>query len=240
MKKSLLMSTLCLAELSRKILADYVAMSKKKESNKALKNRAKMARDFGYPELDIVKVCTLQKSVSNHEEKSIVISDSKVHGRGVFATKFIPKCTIVTFYPADIVRYNPRNMAMNENNISFTTFSDKYEQRLPGKQSQQVIDDLFPYEFDLGDEYTIYGIPDFCDDLAYVGHIINDRFKPDGKKIDLDAYNKLSLARTNCAFRIVSHGLHLAIISQRDIKIGEELFIPYGMQYWEKIKSRKT
>src|SRR5260221_13938658 len=37
----------------------------------------------------------------------VVLKESPIHGKGVFATSKIPKGSLITFYPADILSYYP-------------------------------------------------------------------------------------------------------------------------------------
>lgn len=43
---------------------------------------------------------------------------------------------------------------------------------------------------------------------------------------------KITYLKANCVFFPLTAGHHVAIISKRDIKSGEELFVPYGIPYW--------
>ena len=41
------------------------------------------------------------------------------------------------------------------------------------------------------------------------------------------------MLKANCIFHNLKGDLHVAIVTTKDIKKGEELFISYGLGYWK-------
>lgn len=144
---------------------------------------------------------------------------SNIHGIGVFATKDILKNSIITIYPADIMY-----ITYNENSTV------QYSKR-QGGHCYKNIKNLYSVSF--YDDYTVIGDPEFNTDPNFLGHMINDAVKPIDNNIN--EYLKKSNELKNC--EIISMAYNdvpyiSLIVSTRDIKVSEELFISYGTDYW--------
>ena len=117
-------------------------------------------------------------------------------------------------YPADYIKYN------NNKIISNHTFDKGFNES-----------DASPnYGFTIDNKYTIYGKPLIKTDTNYMGHLINEAYKP----LDIDTkmdYEIKSNNLSNCYFYIIN-GLHLVIIAKQNININDELLISYGPNYW--------
>ncbi len=164
----------------------------------------------------------------------IRIGESKVHGRGVFATKEIPIGSLVTFYPADLVTYFPNKNQEIEGPKNVVGFeSERCKEDVARLTFQGVRECIEDYEFTIDEHYAIYGHPKYDLDVQYLGHFVNDRFKPDGNKITPQMYLHLSSSRANCMFYVFERGLAVGIVSIATVKEGQELFVTYGKKYWE-------
>lgn len=142
---------------------------------------------------------------------------SNVHGIGVFATKDIPKNSFITIYPADIIY-------CNENDTI------QYSKRRGNKCYRDIKNS---YSASFSDKYTIIGDPEFNTDPNFLGNMINDAVKPIDN--DIDNYLKNSEELKNCGImtsKYIGEAYLSLIISTRDIKESEELFISYDIGYW--------
>ena len=71
-----------------------------------------------------------------------------------------------------------------------------------------------------------------------MGHFINDGAKSNSTDKSNEIYKTITLLKKNCKFYNLKD-LHVAIISTKNIKIGEELFISYGIGYWKSYNKNK-
>lgn len=155
----------------------------------------------------------------------VEIRSSPVHDRGVFAKRDIKKGELVTFYPGDSVVFkiyeetNHDNMT-HQAMISMMNFDMQF----------YTESFLNRYRFNVNEEYYIVGNPNHILDNAYIGHIINDGAILDDKN---DTRKYTMETRVKCNVGAISlQGLHMAIVANRDIKKDEEIFMPYGAEYW--------
>lgn len=152
--------------------------------------------------------------------KVVELRPSQVHDRGVFATRNIQKNELITFYPGDAVikttvDSNLYGMSMIPNNFDMLLYKSEF---------------LVNYQFDVTTEYSIVGNPNKVDDTSYLGHMINDVAKLENKD-DLPRYAKEVNAGCNAQAIYISE-YHIAIVAHRDIIKDEEIFMPYGPEYW--------
>ena len=192
-------------------------------------------------ELDILKINMLAMIIPLPlENVNVILKPSPIHGRGIFANKHIESGALITFYPGDIVKYFPDGSRSHEDKIYTPSFSDRFKAKfnLDNLNETELIPFLEKecnrsrYGYTLDKHYSIVGHPDFDDNPCYLGHFINDRFRCDSTPKSAALYLKLSPRKANCRFHNIKGNLHVAIIATRDIIIGEELFITYGVNYW--------
>lgn len=159
------------------------------------------------------------------------VDNSRIHGKGVFASVDIKQGELITFYPADVVLFKMQN---EEKSFFYTQFSQEVI-----KHYNRNEDDLKKfaqntnYRLDVDGRYSIIGHPRFDQDSNFLGHYINDWFTGNPSKMDEQDYLKNSLHKINCAFRPTKGGLHVAV---KDISKGEELLTAYGTKYWETFR----
>ncbi len=167
----------------------------------------------------------------------VEIKPSKIHGNGVFAKKNIKKDELITFYPGDIINYQPNGDRHIPGHITMAFSSQRFEEKFGNPKSSDDFNN--DYGYDIDGNYTIMGCPYFTNDSNYMGHFINDGAKSNSTKKSDELYNKISYLKQNCRFYNCKGGLHVAILATRDIVIGEELFIMYGTGYWESYNNKK-
>ncbi len=163
------------------------------------------------------------------------LSDSKIHGKGVFAKKDISEESIITFYPAHYIAIINGGVKVDEANMTKIIMCNKAMEM--GLKYSTDINHVYGYK--LNNEYKICGDPRIIDDTDYLGHMINDgarghasRSKPN--KLDKEIYNKIVVKINNASSYYVDR-FCVAIISIRDIKKGEEILMPYSYEYWEGV-----
>lgn len=190
--------------------------------------------------LDTVKIDTLSFIMQDDNIDNVEVKSSPVHGKGVFATKNIKEGDLITLYPGDIVAYIPDANGKDKNHLVLPFYSERMEKaNSEASNKKENIYDLYSsYKYNVNDHYTIIGCPEFTDNPSYCGHLINDRC--DFDKITPEIYSKLSLLKTNSKFVNIARDSHVVIVARRDIVKGEEIFISYGVGYWETHLKRLT
>lgn len=164
---------------------------------------------------------------------NVTIKESEVHGKGVFAKKDIKKGQVVTLYPGDIAIYLPDGYE-GEKILTISQHSARMRNKID-KENIKIKDawlGMDDYGYLIDDNHVIVGCPDFINNPSYLGHMINDKFACDFDKITPEMYIKMSLEKTNATQVHIADNMHVAIVAKRDIKAGEEVFIPYGLQFW--------
>ena len=167
----------------------------------------------------------------------VEIKPSTIHGNGVFAKKDIKKGDLITFYPGDVVEYNPNGDRHIPGHITMAFSSQRFVDKFGNPKSSEYMNN--DYAYDIGSNYTLIGCPYFMNDSNYMGHFINDGAKSNSTEKSDELYNKISYIKQNCRFYNYKGDLHVAIIATKDIKPGEELFIMYGTGYWKSYNNKK-
>lgn len=175
--------------------------------------------------IDILRMKLMNKMTFCHLD-SAEVRKSKVHGKGVFATKDIKKDEIITFYPVDILQLPVNNEG------SVCSFSDRYK----SKYGKIINPNVEYYKYYCSDNVVIIGDPTFTNNNNYLGHMINDISTHDKTNKSIKAYNKIADS-ANCDFvEPDDDNLFLPVLANRDIRKDEELFVSYGPQYWQNIQ----
>ena len=163
--------------------------------------------------MDLAKYNILMKRI-NFNLNKIICKKSQIHGNGIFAKKYIKQGEIITMYPSDYLEYN----------------THKFINELAFNRGFYEMDASIDYAFSIDSKYIIYGEPLMNTDTNYMGHLINEAYKPLETDSKMD-YQINSDNLSNCYFYIIN-GLHLVIIAKQNINIGDELLISYGPNYW--------
>lgn len=148
-------------------------------------------------------------SILNLKLDNVEIKNSQVHGKGVFSKKNIKMGDIITFYPFHVIIKNPDSL------------------------TKQDVEYFGKYVYTISNKLMIAGLPDYCDDMTYVGHMINDSSTSKFKV----SYERETYTHSNCAFINIlncdNNCACVAVVATTDISIGDELFVPYGHEYWK-------
>lgn len=167
---------------------------------------------------------------------NIIIKPSSRHGNGVFATKDIPKNTIVTFYPPHAVKVSELGhmiLCIDSPNIKdFDTNFDNYFREYSAYSS-------------LSESYMFVGNPHIRSNPLLLGHIINDAGGNIFKNIPINETKKYPVFKNlikdyfynglkyhNCGLVSDNNNLVLCVQTKKDIRAGEELLICYEPTYW--------
>ena len=175
---------------------------------------------------------------------NVEVKISSVHGKGVFATKPIKYGEIITFYPGDSANYIPEANEHEPSHIVICRLSSRVKELLNSKDIEKDASMLYntygQYNCKISDYYSITGHPQLDKDPSYTGHLINDRYVCDFKKITPSVYLELSAKKTNAIFKNLKNNTHVSVIARRDIIPGEEIFVTYGIEYWSGQANKST
>ena len=154
----------------------------------------------------------IQDLLSRKDQKyrtSVEVRPSKIHGNGIFATEDIPAYTAVTMYPADYVYVKKDN--------KITTCGNNFEHFRAYSIHQNR------------SGMVLCGNPEIQHPL-FLGHLINDSAICGKEPESVIEYINNTVNNTNCNF--YSHTYMIIIITTKDIKKDDELFVAYGIGYW--------
>ncbi len=145
------------------------------------------------------------------------VSLSSVHGNGLFATKDISPNEVITLYPSDVIVRRKGN-----------SFAYGVEAGHPTLNNISVIND---YCFGLlSSTLRLIGDPLKTDNPTFLAHICNDRVKCASPE-NVGTYCLLSQRLSNARFEEIN-GSFVALVSQKPIVNGKEIFVSYGPDYW--------
>jgi hypothetical protein len=166
----------------------------------------------------------------------VKLRKSLIHGFGVFAKQNINKGEIITFYPGDFVQYCPNEDMYVPNHLTMIYRSQRFENKFGEVTDAKYRDN--DYAFEVNSFYGIIGCNHFTDDPNYLGHFINDGARTNSTEKSNEIYLQISNLKRNCQFHILKD-LHVAIVATKNINIGDELFIRYGLNYWHSFNNKK-
>lgn len=159
----------------------------------------------------------------------LALRDSPLHGRGVFATRALPRGAAITFFPAHLVVQGMRVETRGD---------------FPFDPSPEELEQLCDtYGHDLTPEIRLVGLPHLCDDKRLWGHLMNDAYLTDlFHDVPLEALrDRTTMARLQCEFYrgvikntncvLLSHVL-CTVVTAREIQPGEELLLHYNLPHW--------
>lgn len=157
-------------------------------------------------------------------ECPVRIGDSRVHGRGVFATRDIKEGDIVTFYPCDLFA------SRTNDTMTFWEIGDCDRSRA----NALVVNGDYTYNGD------IIGLPEKTENPWFLGHMLNDATRITAHTRGALAkqaivYTRCSMAKQNTVFKefkIADKICTVGLQTTRDVKSGEELLVCYGAPYW--------
>lgn len=170
---------------------------------------------------------------------SIKVSESKVHGSGVFATKAIPANVVVSFYPVDAVHNTHTGY------VTIYNRDDGLDLVVGSDFLTQVAND-YTFRLDPKRNLSIIANPQRRTKNTLLGHLINDGAtdvfagtcvtqlckKPALLHRLILQYLKETTTYRNCRFHPTANRRLISIVTTRAIEPGEELFVSYGTTYW--------
>lgn len=183
----------------------------------------------------IQRVETINASLPNLVHNNIIIKPSSLHGNGVFATKDIPKNTIVTFYPPHAIKigkFRAMLCSKSPNIGDFETNFSKYYGEYSAYNS-------------FSGHSSFVGNPNIISNSLLLGHMINDPVGNIFKNISFektkqyDTYKRIveeyfikGLKMENCEFAYDKNNLVICVKTTKDIRENEELLVCYEPSYW--------
>jgi SET domain-containing protein len=164
---------------------------------------------------------------------NVELRPSRIHGRGVFAKRNIRENEIITFYPADILVYNPESLTADPKKLVIKADFFGADITESAKANFQNDNNYYKdYRCTMIPYYDVIGTPEHDSDPTYMGHFVNDSVRYLKGQETACQYMAKTVTGANCAFmRILD--LHIAVVAIRNINAGEELCAPYGSGYWE-------
>ena len=154
----------------------------------------------------IMKLTNANEKVrKNHIE----IKESPLGGLGVFATRDIPKNTLVTRYPIHFL--------MNNKSRAVSACPNLYQDLTTMPDCRDYIIKITSPE--LKKNYSIIADPQYKDNYDLLGHILNDKGFKKGKNTYHPEHNNCEIFGTD-------------IYTMRNIKKDSELTFSYGEEYW--------
>jgi len=167
----------------------------------------------------------------------VYIKKSKIHGNGLFAKNNINKNDIITFYPCDLLLYYPdKNRDKNNHKVGVLTNEDTNKKLLELFNNNRYI--YYDYKYDVNESYSIIGFSEINNNSSYLGHLCNDSVRGHTKK-DKEIYENITMLKSNAIFYNICDCI-IAVVALKDIKIDEEILVPYGHDYWINPNRQKS
>lgn len=160
----------------------------------------------------------------------VVSKPSPIHGRGVFAKTRILKGELITLYPCHVLQITQDANENESSPLSWTVYSESVDSKF-GTSYQVDCESLGDYELMGTPNYRFFGHPMIDINPAYLGHLINDAVKPTDNLTSQLLYTMKSQTMMNCCIHSWNN-IFFAIVACRDIDVGEEFLLSYGLAYW--------
>lgn len=162
---------------------------------------------------------------------NVEIRQSSIHGKGLFATKDIPKDVVITFYPAHALLWNGK-FVPNDKDPKLITNRDE-------------ISRYYGNYISFTDNMEVIGNPTNTSNKLLLGHMINDAsgnvfqdVKFDRTK-DLKEFKNLvaeyyikGLKKKNCRLTTDTNKIITCVVTTREVKKDEEILTYYDPTYW--------
>eukprot|EP00928_Gymnodinium_smaydae_P072235 TRINITY_DN55632_c0_g1_i1.p1 TRINITY_DN55632_c0_g1~~TRINITY_DN55632_c0_g1_i1.p1 ORF type:complete len:259 (+),score=49.96 TRINITY_DN55632_c0_g1_i1:114-890(+) len=154
---------------------------------------------------------------------------SRIHSRGVFATRAIDAGDLVTLYPGDALQFYPPT---EDGSLASTRTGLLYGQHVAedARCKGQVLSEYSTYAYDVDGLYALVGLPQLDQDPAYLGHLCNDGVAVAECRDAID-YESKSIIANNAAFQSILDAA-VAVVALKRIGEGEEILASYGHSYW--------
>ena len=143
----------------------------------------------------------------------VYLSESKIHGIGIFAKQNIEKNELITLYPAHyitVVSNIPFRMSLTKLKLDPKIFSD--------------------YSLRYDENIIFTGNPLLTKNENVIGHLCNDGYKHNfitKNKKNIKKYNKKRKEYNNTSFRSIEDTNFMGIVSTKNIKKDDEILVDY-------------
>lgn len=166
----------------------------------------------------------------------VATSNIKGAGMGLFATRNISAGELVTMYPCDTIATTSPAQGDAEDEILFDVNAPTDSEWYEGwkMQSSAFIQSAWSYSVRMSPRRVIIGNPAATDDAAYLAHMANDfAICLDSDQTTIQAYVASSEGAANVGLdSATANGCHVAMVTTKDIREGNEIFLSYGSGYW--------
>lgn len=166
-------------------------------------------------------------------------------GDGVFATVDISEGDIVTCYPGDaVMALPPGHDAETASGYGPRHRVTIWGTHVPASLREQATRHMEEYSLNVDAVYAVCGLCALRDEMAYVGHLVNDGARVSRGLGGLSggaaaAYADASAARRNAGHETLE-GCHTVTLATRDIARGDEIFVTYGHRFWRSRLQRRN
>ena len=176
----------------------------------------------------------VERSALPIKVNSVECKPSRTHGKGVFATRNIRRGEVITFYPADVIMIKTMFEDRQAYRFKFNDRMCRKYNVINGESTLAGFDWIDYYLLDYSNNIQFSGNPELCDDSTYLGHMCNDAAvcPPEEKDGGARVYARVVMVRVNAEFIMDRENLIAAVVAYKDINQGEEIFVPYGPEYW--------
>jgi hypothetical protein len=160
-------------------------------------------------------------------------------GNGLFATRDIAEGELITLYPVDALL-----LWEDAEHSTDSTVQIFFSKHVPASERDvaRAVTEWRGYEVPCNERVSVVADPRRADDSAYLAHMSNDAAIC-ASADEQDDYERKSAAGANAIVfpldvdELDSNGLgqvlHFAQRALKPIKSGEEIFVSYGVGYWE-------
>ena len=179
-----------------------------------------MKVEKGASEEEVIQDLRMNRGLNFGDLCSCDVREPSVHGKGLFATYPIAKGDVITIYPSDIHAF------YDDDNIVYELPPESHPLFATPQKLQDYVIEL--------DDFVLVGDPFLIeeDDSSYLGHMINDGMKCSSFEGE-DAYKYLSPKIANAGFCLISKHF-MCVVATRNIAPNEEIFVSYGVTYWQR------
>jgi hypothetical protein len=159
-------------------------------------------------------------------------------GMGLFASRDIPRGSIITFYPGDVLLIQDKEDQQEKDE---TDENDDWgtparilwgDHTLDTRRTPDKIQPEYVLQTSI-DEWSIAALPELGhpDGSYYLGHYANDGAQTPTCMAEVASYVLQSHERNN-AMHCGRNDCHMATVATKDIYSGEEIMVTYGPEYW--------
>jgi hypothetical protein len=198
----------------------------------------------GMPEATVAVLRTTRISTMEEADAPCNVQSSEIHGKGLFATKEINKGDMITMYPIDVSVYETKDPETSAHK-ALVCYS---QHPTPESLAPEVVGNTILENRAYAHAVAANGMPLTMaletatkHDPSHLGHWANDAVcyapleedaESDAQKQSIKEYEEESYNRSNAEHLSVARGIFVITVAKRDITVGEEITVKYGVDWW--------